>query len=151
MCSCDQSLVTLAFLWEKLSQPQFYKDLTRKIASFEEWFWFKFNNLRLALGRNFQIYTILAKELKLKFRRFSELILTFLEVTGETLVGGRGREGPRVWIITFPHCYKYNSAFFSFHSRFHRGPCIAFLVKADFLPFEVKINSLWKIGDNIRL
>ena len=34
MCSCDQSLVTLAFLWEKLSQPQFYKDLTRKTAFF---------------------------------------------------------------------------------------------------------------------
>ena len=30
MCSCEQSLVNLAFLWEKLSQPQFYKDLTRK-------------------------------------------------------------------------------------------------------------------------
>ena len=56
----------------------------------------QFNNLRLALGTNFQIYTSVAKELKLKFRRFSELILTFLEVTGETLVGGRGREGPRV-------------------------------------------------------
>ena len=31
-CSCDQSLVTLAFLREKLSQPQFYKDFTRKTA-----------------------------------------------------------------------------------------------------------------------
>ena len=30
MYSCDQSLVTEAFLWEKLSQPQFYNDLTRK-------------------------------------------------------------------------------------------------------------------------
>ena len=39
MCSCDQSLVTLAFLWEKLSQPQFYKDLTRFS---EGWSWFKF-------------------------------------------------------------------------------------------------------------
>ena len=29
--SCRQGLVTVAFLWwEKLSQPQFYKDLTRK-------------------------------------------------------------------------------------------------------------------------
>ena len=27
------SLVTLAFLWEKLSQPQFYKDLTGRNAS----------------------------------------------------------------------------------------------------------------------
>ena len=32
MCSCDQSLVTVAFLSEKLSQPQFYKDLTTKTA-----------------------------------------------------------------------------------------------------------------------
>ena len=32
VCSCDQGLVTVAFLWEKLSQPQFYKDLTRKTA-----------------------------------------------------------------------------------------------------------------------
>ena len=30
MCSCDQSLVTVAFLSEKLSKPQFYKDLTTK-------------------------------------------------------------------------------------------------------------------------
>ena len=28
MCSCDQGLATVAFVWEKLSQPQFYKDLT---------------------------------------------------------------------------------------------------------------------------
>ena len=35
MCSCDQSLVTVAFLWEKISQPQFYKDLTRKTTFFE--------------------------------------------------------------------------------------------------------------------
>ena len=30
ICSFDESLVALVFLWEKLSQPQFYKDLTRK-------------------------------------------------------------------------------------------------------------------------
>ena len=30
MYSRDQSLVTAAFLWEKLSQLQFYNDLTRK-------------------------------------------------------------------------------------------------------------------------
>ena len=34
MCSCDQSLVTAAFLSEKLSQPQFNEDLTRKTAFF---------------------------------------------------------------------------------------------------------------------
>ena len=38
------SLVTLAFLWGKLPQPQFYKDLTRKAAFFERWSWFKLNN-----------------------------------------------------------------------------------------------------------
>ena len=35
MPSFDQSLVTLALLWEKLSQPQFYKDLTRRNTFFE--------------------------------------------------------------------------------------------------------------------
>ena len=40
-----------------LSQPQFYKDLTRKAAFFEEWSWFKFNNLGLALGTNLKFYT----------------------------------------------------------------------------------------------
>ena len=32
MCSCEQSLATVAFVWEKLSQPQFYKHLTRETA-----------------------------------------------------------------------------------------------------------------------
>ena len=37
MSSCDQSLVILIFLWEKLSQSQFDKDLTRnrKAAFFD--------------------------------------------------------------------------------------------------------------------
>ena len=86
MCSCDQSLITVAFLWEKLSQPQFYKDLTGKIAFFEGWSWFKFHNLGLALGTNLKFYTSEAKGLKLKVRKFSELISTFVEVTGEELV-----------------------------------------------------------------
>ena len=50
MWSCDQSLVTLAILWEKISQLQFWKDLTRKTKFFVGCPWFKFNNLRLALG-----------------------------------------------------------------------------------------------------
>ena len=40
----------LAFLWQKLSQPQFYKDLTRKITFFDALSWFKFSNLGLTLG-----------------------------------------------------------------------------------------------------
>ena len=68
MWLCDQSLITLAFSWEKLSKPQFYKDLTRKTAFFEEWSWFKFNNLGLTLGTNLKFYTSLSKGLKLKVR-----------------------------------------------------------------------------------
>ena len=71
MWSCDQSL-----------------DLTRKTAFFEEWSWFKFNNLGLALGTNLKFYTSLSKGLKLKVRKFWGLIPTFVEVTGEKLVGG---------------------------------------------------------------
>ena len=95
MCSCDQSLVTLAFLCKKLSQPQYYKDLTKKTAFFEKGSWFMFNNLGLglALGKNLKFYTNVAKGLKLKVRKFQGLIPTFVEVTEEKLVGGEGR-GP---------------------------------------------------------
>ena len=88
MWSCDQSLVTVAFLLEKLSKPQFYKDLTRKIAFFEGWSWFKFNNLGLALGTNLKFYASVAKGLKLKVRKFWGLTPTFVEVRREKLVGG---------------------------------------------------------------
>ena len=88
MCSCDQSLVTVAFLWEKLSQPQLYKDLTKKTAFFEGWSWFKFHNLGLALGANLKFYASVAKGLQLNVRMFWGLIPTLIEVTGEKLVGG---------------------------------------------------------------
>ena len=35
MGSCDQNLITLTFLAEKLSKPQFYKDLIRKKTFWE--------------------------------------------------------------------------------------------------------------------
>ena len=94
MWSCDQSLVTLTFVQEKLSSLQFYKDLTRQNAFFEGWSWFKFNNLGLALGTNLKFYTSLLKGLKLKVRKFWGLVLTFIEVTGEKLVG---------WAFLAPH------------------------------------------------
>ena len=65
MCSYDQSLVTVAFLGEKLSQPQFYKDLTKK-SFFEGWCWFKSNNLGLALGSNLEILHQCGKRVKTK-------------------------------------------------------------------------------------
>ena len=70
MCSCDQSLVTLAFLCEKLSQPQFYKDLTRKNHFFEGWCCFRFNNLGQALSTNLKFPISVANGLKLKVRKF---------------------------------------------------------------------------------
>ena len=62
--------------------------MTRKIAFFEGWSWFKFNNLGLALGTNLKFYTSVAKGLKLKVRKFWGLNPTFVEVTGEKLIGG---------------------------------------------------------------
>ena len=97
ICSCDQSLVTLAFLWKKLSQPQFYKDLTRKTAFFEGWSWFKFNNLGWALGTSLKFYTSATKGLKLKVRKFWGLLPTFVEITGEKLVGGLFAPLPPSW------------------------------------------------------
>ena len=60
--------------------------MTRKTAFFEGWSWFKFNNLGLALGTKF--CTSVAKGLKLKVRKFLGPTPTFVEVTGEKLVGG---------------------------------------------------------------
>ena len=77
MCSYGQSLGTLTFLWEKLSEVQFFKD-------YEGCSWFKFNNLGLALDMSLKFYTSEAKRLRLKFWG---LTLTFAEVTGEDLLG----------------------------------------------------------------
>ena len=69
MWSCVQNLVTLAFLREKLSKLQFYKDLTRKTYFFEEGRWLKFNNLGLALGMALKFYTSVTKGLKRKSQK----------------------------------------------------------------------------------
>ena len=49
---------------------------------------FKFNTLGLALGTNLKFYTSVAIVLKLHVKIFLGLIPTFVEVTGEKLVGG---------------------------------------------------------------
>ena len=61
--------------------------MTRKTSFFDGWSWFKFNNLGLALGTNLKFYASVTKGLKLKVRKFWGLIPTFVEVTGEKLVG----------------------------------------------------------------
>ena len=68
--------------------------MTRKTTFYEGWSWFKFNNLGLALGTNLKFYTSLSKRLKLKVRKFWGLIPTFVEITGEKLVGGAGLFAP---------------------------------------------------------
>ena len=70
MLPCGQSLLTLAFLWKKLSWNQFYKDLTRKTTFSEGWSWFKFTNLGLEPGMALKLYTSVAKGLKLKISKF---------------------------------------------------------------------------------
>ena len=59
----------------------------QKSRFFEEWSWFKFNNLGLALGTNVKFYTSVAKGLKVKVRKFGGLIHSLVEVTGKKLVG----------------------------------------------------------------
>ena len=112
MWSCDQCLVTLAFLGEELSKPRFYKDLTRKTTFFKRWSCFKFNNLGLALGMALIFYTCVAKGLKLKVRKFLGLIRTFVEVTGEKLVGGTFCSPPS--LIGLMITLQCNDAFFHF-------------------------------------
>ena len=64
--------------------------MTRKIAFFEGWSWFNFNNLGLALGTNLKFYTNLPRRLKLKVTKFWALTPKFVEVTGEKLLRGGG-------------------------------------------------------------
>ena len=68
-----------------------------KNSFFEEWPWFKFNNLGLALGMALKFYTNVAKRLKLKIRKFWDLLSTFVDVTGEKLVWWEG-EGWGLWV-----------------------------------------------------
>ena len=65
--------------------------MTRKNNFFEGCSWFKFNNLGLAQGMVLKFYASVAKVLKLKVRKLRGLILMFVEVSGEKLVGkGKG-------------------------------------------------------------
>ena len=88
--------------------------MTRKTSFFEGCSWVKFNNFGLALGMGLTFYANVAKGLKLKVRKFWELICTFVEVIGEKLVGSLF--APLSWIgicknyvsCIFPkHCYTF--------------------------------------------
>ena len=63
--------------------------------------WFKLNNSGLALGMALKFYTSVAKEFKLKVRKFFGIIPTFAEITVEKLVGrGGGLIGLRFFLST---------------------------------------------------
>ena len=68
-------------------------DLTRKNTFIEGGSRFKFNNLGLALGMNLKFYSSVEKGLKQKGKTFLVPSPTFLQVTGEKLVG-RGFVAP---------------------------------------------------------
>ena len=64
---------------------------------FEGWSWFKFNNLRLALGMALKFYSRVRKWLKLTVRKFWGLHFTLVVVTGKQWVrwlGGGGILNP---------------------------------------------------------
>ena len=60
----------------------------QKKQLFEGCFWFKFNNLGLALGMALKFNTNVAEKLKLKVRKFWEVTPIFVEVIREKLIGG---------------------------------------------------------------
>ena len=65
-----------------------FKGFDQTKQFFERFFWFKFNNLELALGMALKFDTNVAERLKLKVRNFWELIPIFVEVIREKLVRG---------------------------------------------------------------
>ena len=95
--SRDSNYIVDVVMWPKFGNSNismreviigFYKNLTRKTNFFEGCSRFKLKNLGLRLGMALKFYTSLAKWLTLKVIRFRGLIPTFVEVTGEKLVGG---------------------------------------------------------------
>ena len=92
--SRDSNNIVDVVMWPKLGNSRIsmrevietpvLEGFDQTILFFEWWgFWFKFNNLELALGMPLKCYISVAKGLKLKFRKFWGLVITFGEVSGE--------------------------------------------------------------------
>ena len=88
MLSCEQSIITLAFFERGYHNLYFIRIWLEKPLFLRGGLGFKFSNLGLALGRNWKLYTSVAKRLKLKVRKFWWLVPTFVEATGEKLLWG---------------------------------------------------------------
>ena len=95
--SCDSNCIVDVLIWPKFRNSSIsvrkviiisiLQGFDQKKKFFEGWSWFKFKNLGLALGMALKLYTNVTKWLKLKVKKFCGLIPTFVEVTGEKLVG----------------------------------------------------------------
>ena len=95
--SHNSNYIIDAAMWPKLGNciismrkviiTSILKEFDQKNRFFKGWSWFKFNNFRLALGTNLKFYTSVAKELKVKVRKFLGLVPTFVEVARKKLVG----------------------------------------------------------------
>ena len=96
--SRNSHYIVCVFMWAKFGNSRIsireviiisiYKDLARKINSFEGCSRFNFSNFEVALDMDLTFYTSVIKWLKLKVIKFWWLIPTFLEFIGEKLVGG---------------------------------------------------------------
>ena len=96
--SRDSNYILDVSMWPKFDNSSIFmrEVITTSVLSgfdqknriFERWSWLKFSNLKLALGTNLKFYTSVVKRLKLKVRKVWGPIPTFVEVTGEKLVGG---------------------------------------------------------------
>ena len=83
MWLCDHSSISI----REVILTSILQGFDQKKHFFEGWSWFNFNNLGLALSMALKFYTSLAEGLKLKLRKFCRLIITFVKVTGEKLIG----------------------------------------------------------------
>ena len=79
--SSDSNYIVDPVMWRKFRNPSIS---TREVIVIS----ILFNNLGLAIAMSLKFYISVARRLKLKFRKFWGLVPTFLEVTGEKLVGG---------------------------------------------------------------
>ena len=87
MRSCDQSLVTLAFLWEKLLHPQFYRDLARKTPFSWEVVSAQFQ--KCGTGTRYKLEILQQCEKKVKTK--SQIVLEAKSYVSRTYMGKTGR------------------------------------------------------------
>ena len=121
--SCDSTYIVYVVMWPNFCNSSisirevnhnlnFIRIWPKKLLFLEEWSWFKFNSLGLALGMTMKFYSSVAKGLKLKVREFCGQSPTFVEVTGERLVGEPSIPSPSPsWIrINHQHiCSRHSS------------------------------------------